>query len=102
MVVLSCRDSRLKLDRLLRSWAEWHAAKYLPGYVPPETVSGELAYHPDTMHLAWEEKPAAPTVALNNQMWFNVRPLAGPPPQLAASRHFGILHREAHSCRLRA
>lgn len=69
----SCRDSRQKLDSLLRSWTEWHTAKYLPGYVPPETVSGELAYHPETMHLAWEEKPAAPTVALKDQMWFNVR-----------------------------
>ena len=45
------RDSRRRLDEAIRGWADWHAEKYLPGYVPPEVVSGALAYQPDTMHL---------------------------------------------------
>ncbi|EFN53647.1 hypothetical protein CHLNCDRAFT_136366 [Chlorella variabilis] len=66
-------DSRLKLDEALRGWAEWHAAKYLPGYVPPEVVSGSLGYRPETMELAWEDKPAAPGVGPAETMWFNVK-----------------------------
>lgn len=50
-----CSESRLKLDAALRSWADWHAAKYLPGYVPPSVLSGTLSYAPGAMQV----RPAA-------------------------------------------
>lgn len=83
-------ESRKRLDDALRSWASWHAAKFLPGYVPPAALSGSLAYQPDRMALgqdggggdgagggaapgfAFEDRPAAPTKSGAETLWFNV------------------------------
>ena len=69
----------------------------MPGYVPPEVVSGAVAYQPDTMHLGdsaltgggaaggagsggnggavgyvWEDKPAAPAKSGAGTLWFTL------------------------------
>ena len=77
-----CRDSRRRLDQLLRDWAGWHADRYLPGYVPPLVESGAVTYAPDQMHLGvsgggsgaavWEDRPAPPGKAPAETLWFNI------------------------------
>jgi hypothetical protein len=57
-----CSASRAKLDATLREWADWHATKYLPGYVAPDVSSGTIAFEPAMLSLAWEEVPAKPAV----------------------------------------
>lgn len=84
-VATSCRDSRRRLDRLLRDWADWHADRYPPGYVPPLVESGAVTYAPEQMHLGsgasggggggaavWEDRPAQPVKEPAEVLWFNV------------------------------
>eukprot|EP00887_Chlorella_sp_A99_P007439 scaffold2.g7439.t1 len=50
-----------KLLDALREWAQWHAHRFLPGYVPPEVTSGAVELQPDLALLGcWEDKPERP------------------------------------------
>lgn len=43
---MCCRESRQKLDLQLQQWIQWHTHTYIPGYTPPETLTGSLVYSP--------------------------------------------------------
>lgn len=77
----SFRESRQRLDTLLREWAAWHVETYPAGYRPPEVLGGILKYDTagplaslplDNTLPVVEDRPHRPSRLPSQTVYFNV------------------------------